>query len=368
MTLDEQIAAKLATLNAPGQVQGRSGVRWGYDPQKRAWYTEGDALARKAGGRYYQNTTMGIPESVAGEGRVVSADGGVLVPTGGGGLLHGNARWSNKDAKFYSPFSWDKLALYGTLGALTAGTANAAMAGAAGTAATSGAATTGLTTGAVAPTMTPAAAALSGTVAVPGATGASMAGRRGILGVLGKIFGAGDRASRVLDVGRLVAGGASAAAQNRQQQAQILASLYNTQANIAKQQTDAAREAQRMEIARAQMSRQMDLTAPTLTAPSFLQGRMGSIQMPTLPAASRENVLSRLSAPIPAYRPPAAPALGASGAEQGLGAAGLILQLLGAGYGGADQSRQQPRRVAMGDGTPDVTSPVIPPVMGGYSF
>lgn len=192
----------------------------------------------------------------------------------------------------------------------------------------------------------------------------------GILGKLGKIFGAGNTASRVLDVGRLVAGGASAAAQNRQQQAQILAALYNTQANIAKQQTDAAREAQRMEIARAQMGRQMDLTAPTVTAPSFLQGRMGSIQMPTLPAASRESVLARLSAPIPVYRPPAAPSMGASGAEQTLGAAGLITQLLGAAYGGTDQQRQQQRQqqALTTDAGMDMTSAAIPPVMGSYQF
>lgn len=197
-----------------------------------------------------------------------------------------------------------------------------------------------------------------------------MAGRGGILGALGKIFGAKDTASRVLDVGRLVAGGASAAAQNRLQQAAVLANLYNTQANIAKQQTDAAREAQRMEIARAQMGRQMDLTAPTVTAPSFVQGRMGSIQMPTLPAASRDSVLARLSAPIPVYRPPTAPSMGVSGAEQALGAAGLITQLLGAAYGGADQQRQQQRqqRALTTDADMEMTSAAVPPIMGGYQF
>lgn len=185
MTLEQQIADKLAELNSPQQVQGRGGVRWGYDPQKRAWFTEGDSLSRQAGGRYYQNTTMGIPASVSGS---VSADGNVMDPGQGGGILHGNQVWDPKQGKFVTPFSLDKLATYGTLAALTAGGANAAMAGGAAAgggalpSATIPAATGTLTTGAVAPAMTPIASAVGG-AAVPGATGAVLSGTGGGRGV-----------------------------------------------------------------------------------------------------------------------------------------------------------------------------------------
>lgn len=159
MTLEQQIAAKLAVLNTPQQIQGRSGVVWGYDPQNRRWFTEGPRQRRS-----YANTTMGIPASV-GEGANVSADGNVMDPGKGGGVLHGNQEWDDKAGRFVTPFSWDKLGFYGTLAALTGGAANAFMAGGAApaTAGASGvlpsstipAATGTLTTGAVAaPSMT----------------------------------------------------------------------------------------------------------------------------------------------------------------------------------------------------------------------
>ena len=125
MTMEQAIAEKLATLNAPDQVYARGGVRWGYDPQNMTWFTEQHGRPR-----HYENTTMGIPASVQRDGRKVSADGNVMDASGpSGGILHGNSRWSNERGEFYAPFSWDKLATYGTLAALTAGTANAALGG-----------------------------------------------------------------------------------------------------------------------------------------------------------------------------------------------------------------------------------------------
>jgi hypothetical protein len=51
-----------------------------------------------------------------------------FVPTdGGGGLIRDRAKWSQGQGDFYRPFSLDKLALYGTLGALTAGVGSSAV-------------------------------------------------------------------------------------------------------------------------------------------------------------------------------------------------------------------------------------------------
>lgn len=118
-TTQEQIDAVLARNSSPAQ------GGWGYDAQRRTWFST-DTRGR----RRYENTDMGIPESVAGTGRTV-ADG-MIRPTAdrnGGGVLHDNARWSQDRGEFYSPFSFDKLATYATIGALTGGVANAAMAG-----------------------------------------------------------------------------------------------------------------------------------------------------------------------------------------------------------------------------------------------
>lgn len=244
------------------------------------------------------------------------------------------------------------LGLHGLDTLINGATAAAASGGGAATSA-------GLTTGAVAPPMTTMSSALAGG-AVPGATGASMAGRSGVLGWLDKIFKGGDTANRVLDLGRTIAGAGSGAAQNRLQQAQILAALYRAQTDIAAKQADAAREAQSMGIARAQMGRQLDLTAPTVTAPSGV--RMGSIQMPTLPASSREALLAQLNKPIPDYVPPTMPNIDPGKMEQILGAIGLGTTMAGQVFGGTDrafpQTQAQQRPILDPE---ELTAPGLPP-------
>ena len=172
MALADDIQAKLDLLNTPGNVRGRGGAVWGYDPQKKVWYTE------VGGKRTYQNTTMGLPESVAN----VSADGTRIVSDEpGGGVLHGSPRWSQERGEYYTPFSWDKLATYGTIGLLTAGAANAIAAGGAATASGGGAATTlGPSTAAnvaatsAAANAVPASLAATGTAAATGTGAAAM--------------------------------------------------------------------------------------------------------------------------------------------------------------------------------------------------
>ena len=119
MALSDDIAAKLSALDH----QYGPGV-WGYDPDKMAWFST------EHGRRVYQNTDMGLPASVHN-----ALSGAIGQSEQGGGLLHGRPVWDSKQGKFVTPFSWDKLATYGTLGALTAGAADALAAGGGGAAA-----------------------------------------------------------------------------------------------------------------------------------------------------------------------------------------------------------------------------------------
>ena len=137
-------------------------------------------------------------------------------------------------------------------------------------------------------------------------------------------------AGRIVDVGRTAAGAAGAAATQRNEEARLQAAIYQTQANLAKQQTDAARQAQQMGLARGQIAAQTGLAAPTLAVPGAVQGRTATLTLPTLPTAGRDALLARLQQEIPAFVPPPAPVNVPGRMEQGLGAAALIAQLLGA--------------------------------------
>jgi len=148
-------------------------------------------------------------------------------------------------------------------------------------------------------------------------------------------FATGRGGQMAADIGRTAAGAAQSAAENRLEQARILAQLYNTQATVAQQQNQAERQAQGIGLRRAMLTSQ--LQAPptaTVTPPPALAGRMGTITMPTPNPASRAALLEQLGRPIPVYRPPTLPTVGgSSAAETILGLVGLGGTFAGAGSG-----------------------------------
>ncbi len=192
-----------------------------------------------------------------------------------------------------------------------------------------------------------AAAALTGGAALGVGPLAGVLGGVGAAGAAGGAGGAGTAAAaapsllsrvggflagnagRILDVGRTAAGAAGAAATQRNEEARLQAALYQTQVNLAKQQVDAARQAQQMALARGQIAAQMGLAAPTLAVPGAVQGRTATLTLPTLPTAGRDELRAQLRQEIPAFVPPPAPVNMPGRMEQGLGAAALIAQLLG---------------------------------------